>query len=134
LFLSALLFGINAVFKIFLFALLKIVWKISHILSFCNIPRVSIRFPYIYYCCVDRNIIDAFSDGMLLLKLANVGLVALQHYEEEIESALKEVRNSLVSHTETSDTIVLMKVRNQFSLGAKSGLFISTLWKNHVRN
>jgi hypothetical protein len=35
---------------------------------------------------------------MLLLKLANVGLVALQHYEEEIESALKEVRNSLVSH------------------------------------
>ncbi|KAK3128319.1 hypothetical protein QOZ80_6BG0459880 [Eleusine coracana subsp. coracana] len=37
-----------------------------------------------------QNIIDAFSDGMLLLKLANAGPVALQSYVEEIESALKE--------------------------------------------
>ncbi|GJN01017.1 hypothetical protein PR202_ga18249 [Eleusine coracana subsp. coracana] len=37
-----------------------------------------------------QNIIDAFSDGMLLLTLANAGPVALQSYVEEIESALKE--------------------------------------------
>ncbi|TVU12764.1 hypothetical protein EJB05_46421, partial [Eragrostis curvula] len=37
-----------------------------------------------------QNIIDAFSDGMLFLKLANVGSVSLQSYEQEIENALKE--------------------------------------------
>ncbi|EEE65048.1 hypothetical protein OsJ_20045 [Oryza sativa Japonica Group] len=42
-----------------------------------------------------QNIIDAFSDGMSLLTLGNVGTVTLQHYEEEIENALRKtgVRN-----------------------------------------
>ncbi|OEL37588.1 WASH complex subunit 7, partial [Dichanthelium oligosanthes] len=37
-----------------------------------------------------QNIIGAFSDGMLLLELGNVELVALQSYEEDIENALRE--------------------------------------------
>ncbi|XP_062233658.1 uncharacterized protein LOC133930903 isoform X2 [Phragmites australis] len=37
-----------------------------------------------------QNIIDAFSDGILLLGLGNVGPVTLQSYEEEIENALRE--------------------------------------------
>uniref|UniRef100_A0A0E0L7H8 WASH complex subunit 4 N-terminal domain-containing protein n=1 Tax=Oryza punctata TaxID=4537 RepID=A0A0E0L7H8_ORYPU len=42
-----------------------------------------------------QSIIDAFSDGMSLLTLGNVGTVTLQHYEEEIENALRKtgVRN-----------------------------------------
>ncbi|KAL6606587.1 hypothetical protein ACP70R_042240 [Stipagrostis hirtigluma subsp. patula] len=37
-----------------------------------------------------RNIIDAFSDGLFLLGLGNVGTVTRQFYEEEIENALRE--------------------------------------------
>ncbi|KAF8732817.1 hypothetical protein HU200_015159 [Digitaria exilis] len=37
-----------------------------------------------------QNIIDAFSDGMSLLELGNVGPVALQSYEEDIENAVRE--------------------------------------------
>uniref|UniRef100_A0A0E0PT69 WASH complex subunit 4 N-terminal domain-containing protein n=1 Tax=Oryza rufipogon TaxID=4529 RepID=A0A0E0PT69_ORYRU len=49
-----------------------------------------------------QNIIDAFSDGMSLLTLGNVGTVTLQHYEEEIENALrKEVVAPLCRDIET---------------------------------
>uniref|UniRef100_A0A0E0A4P5 WASH complex subunit 4 N-terminal domain-containing protein n=1 Tax=Oryza glumipatula TaxID=40148 RepID=A0A0E0A4P5_9ORYZ len=49
-----------------------------------------------------QNIIDAFFDGMSLLTLGNVGTVTLQHYEEEIENALrKEVVAPLCRDIET---------------------------------
>uniref|UniRef100_A0A0D9WLI9 WASH complex subunit 4 N-terminal domain-containing protein n=1 Tax=Leersia perrieri TaxID=77586 RepID=A0A0D9WLI9_9ORYZ len=49
-----------------------------------------------------QNIIDAFSDGMSLLTLGNVGTVTLQCYEEEIEDALrKEVVAPLCRDIET---------------------------------
>ncbi|RCV20061.1 hypothetical protein SETIT_4G026000v2 [Setaria italica] len=37
-----------------------------------------------------QNIVDAFSDGTSLLELGNMGPVALQSYEEDIENALRE--------------------------------------------
>lgn len=49
-----------------------------------------------------QNIIDAFSDGMWLLRLGNVGTVTLQCYEKEIENALrKEVVAPLCRDIET---------------------------------
>ncbi|XP_040380972.1 WASH complex subunit 4-like isoform X2 [Oryza brachyantha] len=49
-----------------------------------------------------QSIIDAFSDGMSLLTLGNVGKVTLQCYEEEIEHALrKEVVAPLCRDIET---------------------------------
>lgn len=66
---------------------MKFLW-LDLLFDICNFLM---QWHTVLYFWVDRNIIDAFSDGMSLLELGNVGPVALQSYEEDIENALREV-------------------------------------------
>lgn len=42
--------------------------------------------------CFVRYLVDAFSDGLRLLKLGHVGKLTLEAYEKQIEYGVKNVR------------------------------------------